>query len=138
MAATLRNCGPALLNSESVIKKIAKILFAILNKQHPCQQDLGEEADMDSLEESSEYDWLVVDSALDVVTGMAIALGSTFAELWKIFEKPVMKYAGSSDAVERSASVGAIAECIAGMAEGITPYTSVSNSTTTQPQILPT
>ncbi len=37
------------------------------------------------------HDWLVIDTALDVVVGLAVALGPAFAELWKIFEKPVME-----------------------------------------------
>lgn len=126
IAAVLKSCGPAIINSEEVVKKITKILVAILSKQHPCQQDLGEENDMDNLQESSEYDWLVVDNALDVIASLSVALGQTFAELWKIIEKPVLKYAGSSDAIERSASIGAIAECMANMREAVTPFTSVS------------
>lgn len=125
VAAVLKTCGPAVLNSEETVKNVTKILLAILGKQHVCQQDLGEEPDMESLQESSEYDWLVIDNALDVIAGLSIVLGPTYAELWKLFEKPLMKYAGSSDPVERCASVSAIAECLANMGEAITPFTSV-------------
>ncbi|KAI9790991.1 MAG: hypothetical protein M1816_004558 [Peltula sp. TS41687] len=124
IAAVLKSCGPAIINSEEVVKKITKILVAILGKQHSCQQDLGEDNDMDSLQESSEYDWLVIDNALDVIMSLSTALGQTFAELWKIFEKPVLKYAGSSDAIERSSSIGAIAECMGNLKEAVTPFTS--------------
>ena len=61
---------------------------------------MEEEADLSDIE-TTEFDWLVVDSAMDVISGLAVALGPSFAELWKIFEKSVMRYAkwwGSSGA----------------------------------------
>jgi hypothetical protein len=86
--------------------------------------DLGDEEDQDMVGETSEYDWLVVDTALDVIVGLSTALGTQFGELWKIFEKPIFKMASSPVADERSTATGAIGECIAaGMGEGVTPYT---------------
>lgn len=126
VAAVLKTCGPAILSLKEVVQEVTAILLAILSKQHPCQQDLGDDGDADDLQESSEYDWMVIDNALDTVTGMAIALGPTFVELWKLFEKPIMKYAGSSEAAERSSSVGTIAEYIGSMGDAVTPFTSVS------------
>lgn len=78
---------------------------------------------MDNLEESSEYDWLIIDTALDVVVALATCLGETFAQLWKIFEKPVMKFASGSETFERSTSIGVVAECIRGMGSQVTPFT---------------
>lgn len=78
---------------------------------------------MEDLEELSEYDWLLVDTVLDVVIALATSLGETFGQLWKIFEKPIVKLASSSDAIERAASVGVIAECIRGMGNQVTPFT---------------
>ncbi len=98
-------------------------MLAIIRKQHPCQQDIGDEEEMESLQEQSEYYWLVIDTALDVVAGLATALGPTFGGLWKTFEKPVLKFAGSTESIERSTSVGVISEAIAGMDEAVTPYT---------------
>lgn len=97
----------------------------MITKSHPCQTDVGDEDDHESLEgeESSEYDWLVIDTALDVVIGLSVALGEQFTELWKVFQKPIMKYASSQTNFERSTSVGVIAECTANMESGITPYT---------------
>lgn len=77
---------------------------------------------MEDLEELSEYDWILVDTALDVVIALATSLGETFGQLWKTFEKPVVKLASSSEAIERSASVGVIAECIRGMGNQVTPF----------------
>jgi hypothetical protein len=123
VSAALKNCGPAILTSEEVIEKITGNVVAIMRKQHPCQQDLGDDEDFESLEESSEYDWLVIDTALDVVIALAAALGPTFATLWKAFEKPVMKFAASSEDTERSTSVGVIAEAINCMGAAVAPFT---------------
>ena len=59
-----------------------------------------------------------------MVAGLATALGPTFGELWKTFEKPVLKFAGSTESIERSTSVGVISEAIAGMDDAVTQYTS--------------
>jgi hypothetical protein len=107
----------------TVVPDLCQQLLAVITKRHPCQQDLGDEADEDILDESSEYDWLVIETAMEVVTCLAVALGSQFAELWKMFEKPIVKYASSQESTERSAAVGTIAECVGNMGEGCTPYT---------------
>jgi hypothetical protein len=107
----------------TVVPDICQQLLAIITKRHLCQQDLGDEADEDILEESSEYDWLVIETAMEVITCLSVALGGQFAELWKMFEKPIMKYASSQESTERSAAVGTIAECVGNMGAGCTPYT---------------
>ena len=110
--------------SGTVVPDLCQQLLAIITKRHPCQQDLGDEADDEMLEEeSSEYDWLVIETALEVLTCTSVALGSQFSELWKMFEKPIVKYASSQEPTERSAAVGAIAECVGNMGAGCTPYT---------------
>ena len=123
VAETLKLCGPALVADPSDLKTIVKILLDIITKRHPCQQDMGDESDLDEIEESSEYDWLVIDTALDVIIGLAKTLGESFGELWAIFDKSVIKHASSSESIERSTSVGVIAECIKGMGKAVTPYT---------------
>lgn len=101
------------------------VVASIITKAHPCQNDMGDEDDHEGLEEeeSSEYDWLVIDTALDVVIGMSKALGEQFAEVWKIFGKPILKFASSQTSYERSTAVGVIAECTRNMDGGVTPYT---------------
>ena len=87
--------------------------------------DLGEDdADLSDLE-TTEFEWLVVDSAMDVVSGLAAALGPSFGELWKIFDKHVMRYAAGSESLERASACGVLAEVITGMGEAVSPYTSV-------------
>lgn len=86
---------------------------------------MGDEDDHEELEEeeSSEYDWLVIDTALDVIIGLSIAMGGQFTELWKVFQKPIMKFASSQTNFERSTAIGVIAECTAHMEDAVTPYT---------------
>ncbi len=67
---------------------------------------------------------MTIDTALDVVIGIANALGETFGQLWKIFEKPILAFASGSEGYERSTSVGTIAECIKAMGSSVTPFTS--------------
>ena len=61
---------------------------------------------------------------MDAVIGLAVALGESFGELWKMFEKPILKYTSSSESGERSTAVGVIAECIKAMGRAVTPSTS--------------
>ncbi|KAF1911953.1 armadillo-type protein [Ampelomyces quisqualis] len=125
LAATLKLCGPAVLMTDNgtAVPDICTQLLAVITKRHLCQQDLGDEADEEILDESSEYDWLVIETAMEVITCLSVALGNQFAELWKMFEKPIMKYASSQESTERSAAVGTIAECIGNMGPACTPYT---------------
>ncbi|KAM3551709.1 hypothetical protein MY1884_007581 [Beauveria asiatica] len=125
VAAALKACGPAVLASNSeMLQEIVSVVTLIITRSHPCQQDFGdEEAEQDIDAGSSEYDWLVVDTALDVVIGLATALGHSFPELWKIFEKPVLKLSSSTEDLHRSTAVGTIAEILKHAGEAMTPFT---------------
>ncbi|KAI1473266.1 ARM repeat-containing protein [Daldinia caldariorum] len=124
VASTLKTCGPAILGQKDMMEQIVTILGTIITRSHPCQLDLGEEDDQEEAQGSSEWDWLVVDTALDVLIGLACALGPQFAEVWKVFEKPLIKLLSSNEAIERSTAVGVVAECVAYMGSAVTPYTS--------------
>ncbi|OTB09402.1 hypothetical protein M426DRAFT_315966 [Hypoxylon sp. CI-4A] len=125
VASTLKTCGPAILGQKEMMEQIITVLGTIITRSHPCQMDLGEgEDEQDAAQGSSEWDWLVVDTALDVLIGLACALGTQFAEIWKVFEKPIVKLLSSNEAIERSTAVGVVAECVAYMGTGVTPYTS--------------
>lgn len=93
-----------------------------MTRSHPCQQDLGDEEDIVP-EESSEYDWLVIDTAIDVIIGLSAALGGQFAEAWKVLQKPILKFASSPSNYERSTVMGAIAECTQHMGSAVSPFT---------------
>ncbi len=106
-----------------MLEQVTTILAALVTRAHPCQLDQGDEDDSEDVQETSEYDWLAVDTALDVVIGLAVALGPQFGELWKVFEKPVMKSASSQESFERSTAIGVIAECTRNLESAVTPYT---------------
>ncbi|KAJ5484178.1 hypothetical protein N7539_005974 [Penicillium diatomitis] len=124
MAENLRYCGPSLIANETVLHNVIQMVTDIITKQHPCQMEFGpEEETLEAGEETSEFDWVVVDTALDVVSGMAAALGESFAELWKVFEKTILRYASSTESLERATAVGVLAECTNGMGAAVTPFT---------------
>ena len=74
--------------------------------------------------ETNELEWIVIDNGMDVISGLAAALGASFAELWKVFGKQVFKYASGPEALGRASACGVMAEVITGMDEAVTPYTS--------------
>ena len=107
-----------------MLQEIVSVVGLIITRSHPCQQDLGDEEEEQEVDAgSSEYDWLIIDTALDVVTGLAAALGPAFGELFKIFEKPILKLASSTEDLHRSTAVGTIAEIVKYTGEAITPFT---------------
>ncbi|KAF2670078.1 ARM repeat-containing protein [Microthyrium microscopicum] len=121
---TMTQCGPAPIAGENVITQICSELISIITKKHVCQMDpYDDDDDFGDNDGSAEYDWLVVDSAMDCLVALAKALGPAFSEVWKIFEKPVLKYASATDATERSVATGTMAECILAMGTLVTPYT---------------
>ncbi|KAL8800553.1 MAG: hypothetical protein Q9182_005108 [Xanthomendoza sp. 2 TL-2023] len=130
LAATLKLTGPSLISNPSNLTPLSQTLLLILNKKHTCQLDMGPldtASSPDDLDpgviESSEYDWLVIDTALDVVVSLSHVLGPTFAEFYKLVEKSILRFASSSESYERSTAVGVLAECIRGMDASVTPST---------------
>ena len=124
LSETLKVTGPSLISEPGVIEKVVDIVMQLVTQKHACQEDLALEDEDLSDAETTEFDWLVVDSAMDVISGLAVSLGPSFGELWKIFEKQVLKYASGSEALERATAVGVLAEIITGMGEAVTPLTS--------------
>ncbi|KAI1758032.1 importin beta-4 [Xylaria castorea] len=125
VASTLKATGPSILGQKTMMEQIITVLGTITTRCHPCQQDLGDEDEnQDDVQGSSEWDWLIIDTALDVLIGLAAALGSQFAEIWKVFQKPVLKFISSNEHIERSTAVGVVAECVQYMGSAVTPYTS--------------
>lgn len=103
---------------------MAAHLCLILEKQHPCQKDEDDFEDLEiPAEETAEYDWLVIETAMEVVAGLSVALGEQFGELWTMFESLILKYASSQERFERSAAIGTMADCIEAMGAGCTSHT---------------
>lgn len=130
VAATLSLCGPAILTptsgeSSTPLEQTTALLMLILQKQHPCQKDEDDFDDAEPLDqESAEYDWLIIETALEVVASLSKALGAQFAQLWPAFQKQILKFASSQERFERSSSVGTMGECIQSMGAECTPHTS--------------
>lgn len=125
LAETLKLCGPAIISNQSVIEEICAQIQMILRKQHTCQLDLEEDEEQPDLQESAEYDWILIDTAMNVSIGLAAALGPAYRKLFILFEKHILRYASSSEATERSTAVGVLADTIKYMEEGCTEYTPV-------------
>jgi hypothetical protein len=115
--------GPAILAGDGDLQKTFEILVTILHKKHACQISDEEDEDAEELEESSEYDWLVIESAMDCIVAIAKALGSQFTVLYKVCYKPILKYASSPDPAERAAATGTLAELILALDNSVTPFT---------------
>jgi importin-4 len=106
------------------LEQTTALVLLLLQKQHPCQKDEDDFDEAEPLdEESAEYDWLVIETALEVIGSLATVLGEQFGELWQIFETPILKYASSQERFERSSAVGTIADCVESMGPASTPYT---------------
>ena len=126
IAENLKLTGPALLVGDGVLKKTVETVEALISRKHVCQMDLDEEAATLDIEdmETTEYDWIAIDSAMDIIAGLAVALGSSFTEIWPQFEKRVYNYASSGESLERASACGVLAEVITGLDGAVTPYTS--------------
>ncbi|KAF8471306.1 putative importin beta-4 subunit [Kalaharituber pfeilii] len=123
LSETLKLCGPAIITDSNVLEELCTQVIIILKKQHTCQLDIEEEEELPELQESAEYDWILIDTAMDVTLGLAAALGPAYHKLFPPFEKLIFKYASSSEATERSTAVGVIADSIRYMEGGISTYT---------------
>ncbi len=126
LAENLKLTGPNLVSYPEVLDKVVNVVIALITKKHPCQAEefsLESEGDLSDIE-TTEFDWLVVDSAMDLISGLAVALGPTFTPLWKKFDKHILKYASGGETLERTTAVGVLAEVITGMGSSVTPFTS--------------
>lgn len=121
----MKACGPAILaTKQDALQETVSVVSTLITRSHPCQQDLGDEEEEHETDGgTSESDWMIVDTGLDVLVGLSAALGSSFAELLKIFEKPLFKLISSTEDVQRSTAVGTIAEITKYIEGAITPYT---------------
>lgn len=127
IAETLKLCGPAIIadSDGTTILEFTTQIVLVLSKQHPSQiDDFEEEEDMSSdIQESSEFDWMLVDASMDVLLGLAVALGPQYSDIWKIVSPHLVKYASSNEPRERSTSIGVIADSIKFMESAVTPHT---------------
>lgn len=108
-----------------MLENVITLISTIITRKHPCQIELDVDEDSkDAAEELSEFDWIVIDTGMDAVAGLAIALGADFMNIWPQFEKTILRYASSSESLERSTAVGVLADIITGIGSAVTPHTS--------------
>lgn len=123
LAENLKMTGPFLVSNPDHLRQVVQTVVSLITKKHPCQADFAEEEiDLEDMD-STELEWLVIDSAMDVISGLAAALGSSFGELWKIFEKPILRYASGAESLGRASACGVLSEIIVGMGDAVTPIT---------------
>ncbi|KAK5946323.1 hypothetical protein PMZ80_000465 [Knufia obscura] len=123
LSENLKMAGPFLVANPDHLRQVVQTVVALITKKHPCQADFAEEElDLEDMD-STELEWLVIDSAMDVISGLAAALGPSFGELWKIFEKPVLRYASGAESLGRASACGVLSEIIVGMDDAVTPIT---------------
>lgn len=123
LSETIKMTGPAIIANPDYLRQVVQVITALITKKHPCQADIAEEElDIEDME-GTELEWLVIDSAMDVISGLATALGPSFMELWKIFEKPVMRYASGPENLGRASACGVLSEIIVGLDASVTPIT---------------
>lgn len=123
LSENLKITGPALLNYPDVLTRIVQTITNIITRKHNCQTGMDDEDLAEEDLESTELEWIVIDNAMDIISGLAVALGPSFAELWKVFEKRVLHYASSGESLARASACGVLAEIITGMEDAVTPFT---------------
>ncbi|KAJ2895055.1 uncharacterized protein MKZ38_006962 [Zalerion maritima] len=125
LSAVLKTCGPAILTENpKFFDHILQVMTLILNRNHTSQQDFGEGEDVDAPQQgTSEYDWVTIDTALDVLIALSVVLKGDAIKVWQLFEKQILKVAVSDESNERSIAVGVIAEMTAHIGAEITPFT---------------
>ena len=115
--------GPFLVANQDHLRQVVQTVLALITKKHPCQAEFAEEElDIEDMD-STELEWLVIDSAMDVISSLAAVLGPDFGELWKIFEKPVLRYASGAESLGRASACGVLSEIIVGMGDAVTSIT---------------
>ena len=75
LSENLKMTGPNLLSYPNVLDKVVKTTVDLITKKHISQQGMDDEDLDDEGLETTELDWLVVDNAMDVISGLAAALG---------------------------------------------------------------
>ncbi|KAI0060253.1 ARM repeat-containing protein [Artomyces pyxidatus] len=122
LAETINKIGPIFL--EKYLDQFCSIAVQILEQKAICQQDPDQDESEEAPEDQAEYDSVLISSAGDLVAAMANALGPSFAQAFNTFFPLIAKYYKKNRSLsDRSASIGCLAEIIAGMKGAITPST---------------
>lgn len=131
ISEVLKTVGSPLLASNNAsgsqphLDTLCTQILLTLQKKHPCQieaEDDDSEDDQD-LQESAEYDAMVVSSASDAIGSLAFALGPLFGSYYSHYHPLISKYYSPKLPVtDRSMAIGCIAEVAAGLGQGVDPF----------------
>jgi len=122
IAAELKTIGPALI--ENCHKELANILLSVLKRTHPCQIDYDYEGEDPEQIEETEYESIVISSASDIISSMALVFGDQFKEYFEGFYPNIVSFYNPAKAPnQRNMALGTLGEIIVGIKGVITPYT---------------
>ncbi|KAH7097863.1 ARM repeat-containing protein [Auriculariales sp. MPI-PUGE-AT-0066] len=123
---TLIGEGPVPTQPVPHIESICQIVEQVLDKKSLCQNDPDEEpaGGEDGEDELAELDSVLIQCAGDVVAALAAVLGNAFPALFNRFFPRISRfYKKKSSLMDRSSSIGTIAEILSGMKSTVTPFT---------------
>lgn len=123
IAEGLKAIGPRALMTTDALNQICTEIILLLKKSHRTQIADGDDEDDVEQAEPSEYDEVLIDSALDVVVQLSATLGNVFTSVLPDFLKPILKFCSSNSTSERASAVGALAEVANNLKSQITPAT---------------
>lgn len=120
LSTTLKEVGPALIAKHT--NDVAEVALSIIEKRSGAQSPDGDGEDPE--EDSSEYENLLISSAMDLVGEMANVLGAEFEGPLRTFVPKINKYyAPGRSVAERAAATSTIGALTVGMKEHITEFT---------------
>jgi hypothetical protein len=94
----------------------------LLNGQHPCQTLDDDEIQDDEDADASETEALLLESALEVLVNLSLALGADFNKIFESFKSVIAANVTSKSKNKRVFAIGALAEIALGLKEA-NPYT---------------
>lgn len=109
-------------NDTQNLEKLCVQLVQILKKEHPCQVEEEEVPNDEDEDNSSETDALLFESTVEVLIGLAGALGPDFVKIFTGFKDILIASSKSKSKNKRVSSTGALAEIASGMKGALTPY----------------
>lgn len=123
IADLLNTCGAAIVQPTSLFGDLCKNTLEVLERKHMSQKDDDDE-EAPTGGELAEWDAALVRSGQDLVSAIAGALGSGFAQNFgSLLPAMAQYYAPQREAAERAGTIGSLAESCNGLGEGVTPYT---------------
>ncbi|CAI5757877.1 unnamed protein product [Candida verbasci] len=122
ISSSIYNFGPIFIvepNNTEALEALCISLMQLLKKEHPCQIE-DEEMPKD-VDDSSETDVMLNESALEVLINLSLALEGDFVKIFTSFKDVILSKFNSKVKPLKVGSIGAIAEMVGGM-KASNPY----------------